>query len=196
MSERTARDPAAATRQVPVELRRATVADLPAIAEIRVRSWQRAYAGMIPAEYLAALSPRTELIRRYRTFYAADRTMDEYVAVLAGAVVGWAAVGPYRGSGPADPTDPTERRAGEVGAIYLHPDHWSRGIGEALMWHVLAALAALGRDPVLLWVLAENTRARRFYERIGFRPDGATQEYPVAGVSLPELRYRYDEGRR
>ena len=187
MDDRMTRDTVAITGHLPVELRRATVADLPAIAEIRVRSWQRAYAGLIPARYLAALSPSAELVRRYRLFYDPDRTMDEHVAVVDSAVVGWAATGPYRGS------DPPGGHPGEVAAIYLHPDHWSRGIGQALMGHALATLAATGRTPVFLWVLAENTRARHFYERIGFRPDGATQTYPVAGVDLPELRYRYEQ---
>jgi hypothetical protein len=37
-------------------IRAATVADATAIGEVHVRSWQAAYAGLIPADFLARLS--------------------------------------------------------------------------------------------------------------------------------------------
>jgi RimJ/RimL family protein N-acetyltransferase len=40
-----------------------------------------------------------------------------------------------------------------------------------------------------LWVVAGNARARSFYERAGFAPDGAEEPYEVAGVPVPEVRY-------
>jgi hypothetical protein len=40
-----------------------------------------------------------------------------------------------------------------------------------------------------LWVLRDNARARRFYERSGFRADGVEEPYEVAGVAVPEVRY-------
>ncbi|NNG20463.1 hypothetical protein HJ590_12990 [Naumannella sp. ID2617S] len=44
----------------------------------------------------------------------------------------------------------------------------------------LETVAELGHDHALLWVLAENPRARAFYARQGWRPDGVTgaTEYP------------------
>lgn len=42
---------------------------------------------------------------------------------------------------------------------------------------------------MLLWVLKGNARARRFYERAGFRPDGAEEPFEVEGVAVPEVRY-------
>jgi RimJ/RimL family protein N-acetyltransferase len=38
-------------------------------------------------------------------------------------------------------------------------------------------------------VLKENVRARRFYERAGFRPDDAEEPFEVEGVAVPEVRY-------
>ena len=43
---------------------------------------------------------------------------------------------------------------------------------------------------ILLWVLAENERARHFYRRNGFEPDGVEKLVPVGGVELLEVRYR------
>jgi hypothetical protein len=40
-----------------------------------------------------------------------------------------------------------------------------------------------------LWVLRDNWRARRFYERAGFAPDGATNVLTGLGDVL-EVRYR------
>ena len=39
-------------------------------------------------------------------------------------------------------------------------------------------------------LLAENRRARAFYERAGFHPDGAAMETVIGGKPLEELRYR------
>lgn len=75
-------------------------------------------------------------------------------------------------------------------ALYAHPDHWSTGTGRGLMDATLAHLAAAGMAPVLLWVFHDNARARRFYERAGFAPDGAEQLYDAGGVMVPEMRYR------
>jgi RimJ/RimL family protein N-acetyltransferase len=41
----------------------------------------------------------------------------------------------------------------------------------------------------VLWVLRDNTRARRFYERAGFAPDGATDVLDRLG-GVTEVRYR------
>ncbi|RAS29045.1 hypothetical protein BCL80_107157 [Streptomyces avidinii] len=42
---------------------------------------------------------------------------------------------------------------------------------------------------ITLWVLKENVRARRFYERAGFRPDGAEETFEAGGARVPEVRY-------
>ena len=57
------------------------------------------------------------------------------------------------------------------------PERWGSGVADAL--HD-AALAALGCAEVKLWVLEENARARRFYEKRGWVRNGETRvvEYP------------------
>ena len=61
--------------------------------------------------------------------------------------------------------------------FYVVPERWGSGIADAL--HD-AALEALECDEVKLWVLEENGRARRFYEKRGWVPNGETRvvEYP------------------
>jgi GNAT superfamily N-acetyltransferase len=77
---------------------------------------------------------------------------------------------------------------GELYALYVTPAWWSTGTGRALMGSVLAALEAERYRRVVLWVLADNARARRFYERAGFAADGGTNILTGLGGVL-ELRY-------
>lgn len=54
----------------------------------------------------------------------------------------------------------------------------------------LAALGASGSTVVTLWVLNSNDRARCFYSRHGWQPDGATKVVELDGVTLCEVRYK------
>lgn len=63
-----------------------------------------------------------------------------------------------------------------VTQLYVAPAHIAQGIGTLLLSHALGALPR----PVRLWCFQRNVRARRFYERRGFRPiqytDGQSNE--------------------
>ncbi|MBZ2198573.1 GNAT family N-acetyltransferase [Ruania sp. N2-46] len=176
----------------PPSVRLATAADVPGIAEVHVRAWQRAYAGIVPADHLDSLdvSVRAQQLSRRFGPDAVSGTVPTLVATGSddtdGAVLGFVNAGPYREDDvPAD--GPCW---GEIYAIYVHPDHWSRGVGRALFD---AALATLDADrTIVLWVLEANANARRFYERMGFTPDGATSVFEVAGTEILEVRYRRD----
>ena len=85
-------------------------------------------------------------------------------------------------------TDGEERRVAELYALYVHPAWWSTGTGRALMDRVLArSVRRLLVDHAV--GAAGQRRARRFYERAGFAPDGATNVLTGLGDVL-ELRYR------
>jgi ribosomal protein S18 acetylase RimI-like enzyme len=80
---------------------------------------------------------------------------------------------------------------GELYALYLLPAWWSVGVGRALMTSVLDSLRGDRYRRVVLWVLADNARARRFYERAGFTLDGGTNVLTGLGGVL-EVRYTRD----
>lgn len=69
--------------------------------------------------------------------------------------------------------------AGRLRHLAVHPDHWGCGLGREGVELAEAAIRAVGRTPTL-WVLRENHRARRLYERLGWEPTGETQpaEFP------------------
>jgi len=52
---------------------------------------------------------------------------------------------------------------------------------------VLDGMQSAGVERALLWVGEENARARRFYEREGWRPGGASRASPLGPT---EVRYR------
>lgn len=159
-----------------------TEADIDAVATIRVRGWQAAYAGIVPSGYLDAMSVEEDAARRRDFFARSTGRVENLVAVDGDTVTGWAAHGPSRGD-DATPAD------GELYAIYVRPGLIGTGIGRALTDAALASAAARGFTRMRLWVLADNARARRFYEQAGFAPDGASQEEDYDGTLLTEVRY-------
>jgi GNAT superfamily N-acetyltransferase len=78
---------------------------------------------------------------------------------------------------------------GELYGVYVLPEAWGTGAGGELMETALAELGAAFREAIL-WVLEDNPRARRFYEKHGWQPDGATKRDEYLGVETHEVRYR------
>ncbi|MET8681053.1 GNAT family N-acetyltransferase [Streptomyces sp. NPDC004647] len=156
--------------------------DVEAVAAVRVRGWQFAYAGLMPQSYLDAMSVEQDAARRRDHFARGRGTMVNLVAERDGAVVGWACVGPCRDEDAA-PAD------GELYALYVLPEQLSTGAGRALLAESVARAVDRGFPKLRLWVLKGNARARRFYEIAGFAPDGAVEPYEVDGVPVPEVRY-------
>jgi len=52
----------------------------------------------------------------------------------------------------------------------VHPDYRRRGIGAALLAHVLGQARALGATRVTLLTDGDNARAQALYKRLGFAP--------------------------
>lgn len=78
---------------------------------------------------------------------------------------------------------------GEVTGIYVAPSAWGRGGGRQLMEAALANLKAAGFATATLWVLEANRRARAFYERLGWDPEGARKIDDRGNFVLLEVRY-------
>ncbi|MFI9154405.1 GNAT family N-acetyltransferase [Streptomyces sp. NPDC053367] len=162
-----------------------TLADCGRVAEIRVGGWRSAYRDLMPQSHLDGLSVTEDAARHRTRFAAADGSTLDLVAERDGEVVGWACHGPYR-DGEVRTAD------AELYAIYVDPAHCGGGVGQALLAESVARCTSAGRPRMLLWVLKGNARARRFYERAGFRADGTEEPYEVAGVPVPEVRYAKD----
>jgi ribosomal protein S18 acetylase RimI-like enzyme len=172
-----------------ITVRSAGPDDAEGITRIHLYGWERGYADLMPASYLARRTAEgaQRLVQRREHLETAQGRDQTLVAVDGADVLGFTNFGPDR-------DDPA---IGEVYAIYVDPDRLSTGIGQALMTGAVDRLRARGLAPVRLWVLAGNARGLAFYERYGFRPDGGRSSFVVEQpgelpVELPELRFRLD----
>lgn len=157
-------------------IRPGTSRDSADMGRIYCLAWQRAYAGIVPEEFLNALRP--ESCAPPPEVIAPDgcRVYEE-----AGRVVGLVNFGPDRDDGAGG--------LAEVRTIYVLPQYWRRGIGRALMRAAADAVRDAGYPGYFLWVLAENVRARRFYESVGLRFTGEERVIEIAAKPLSESRY-------
>jgi GNAT superfamily N-acetyltransferase len=158
-----------------ISVRPASPADARAIAEVHVATWRGAYGHVFPAEVLDSLSVEDREQMWHQVI--GNEAMSVYVAESAG-VVGFVSVGPSRDA----------KGEGELYAIYVHPGAWGSGAGKALMDSAREWLAQRFSSAIL-WVIEDNPRARRFYEREGWIVDGWRTDV-VRGIEVPEVRYR------
>ena len=79
--------------------------------------------------------------------------------------------------------------AGETYMIYLDPALVGHGHGARLWAGIVERLEDQGMLWLTVWVLARNTRARRFYERMGLRLDTARRWDVHGSRSVPVVRY-------
>jgi GNAT superfamily N-acetyltransferase len=133
--------------------------------------------GPADAELVAKLHATTELVAYAHIFPGQPYPMDDtrrrwreftgtlLIAELDGRPVGFAAC-----------------EDDHLHALYVLPDAAGHGIGGRL----LAAAGPVTR----LWVLRDNHRGRRFYERHGWHPDGTAR----TSHGVTELQYRRQQG--
>ncbi len=165
-----------------IHLRDAAAEDAPAIAQVHVRSWQAAYRGELPDDYLDGLSvqEREEAWREILTEPQEDSGV--LVAEDADRVIGFASFGTSR-------DDDHEEGTGEVYAVYLEPGWFGKGVGRDLFAAANERLRALGYSRATLWVLATNDRSRRFYEKAGWVFDGTERTHQSQCLHMPIVRY-------
>jgi GNAT superfamily N-acetyltransferase len=173
-------------------IRSASAADAAQIAVVMRDSWRAAYGGIIaPAILDPATAPDggARIRQSFRT-----RPWQRMIVAVEDGIVGYAAFGPERDvldvpwPYPLTPAG-SEHEVAELYALYVHPARWSTGTGRALMDQVLTKVRAAGYASITLWVLEANARARGFYERAGFAPDGASKVIHRLGA-VSEVRYR------
>ena len=100
--------------------------------------------------------PRHEVGQRWlREIDAPD--VDCYVVTVDAVVSGFAAT-----------------RGDELLHFGIAPDHWGRGLAQVAHDALLERMHARGVRQAWLTVFTANTRGRRFYEGLGWRPTGAT----------------------
>lgn len=153
-------------------LRPAEPDDAIAVARVHVRSWQTAYRTLLPNEYLDHLRPE-DRAQKYNFGTLDPLQPQTIVATEAGVIYGFATTSPAR--------EPDLAGYGELCALYVDPDQWGRGLGVVLVAAARTRLFQLGFRHAVLWVLAGNVRAERFYRIDRWAPDGRCRTESVWG---------------
>lgn len=186
-----------------VRIRRATVEDAEALARLHVDAWRATYRGLVPDSRLDSLDYERRSARfreqleghgpetgssRYEgeARPTKEAGSETYVAEREGEVLGFVTLGACRDA------DVDSQRVGEIWGIYLAPQHWRQGAGTRLFRFAEELLASWGCIEAKVWVLAGNSRARRFYEAMGFAADGASH---VLDLDAPLEAVRYGKRR-
>jgi GNAT superfamily N-acetyltransferase len=145
-------------RTVSAAIREARPDEGDALAAIQRDASLAALAHIFPPDLYPY--PIDEIRERWRHALA-DPAMTVLVAEEDGAAIGVAGY-----------------RAEWLDGLYVEPDRWSRGVGQSLHDEVLSRLRDRASKRCHLWVLEHNDRARRFYERAGWRENGETRIVP------------------
>lgn len=166
-----------------VVIRPARSADADALGVVHVAAWRWAYQGLVADAYLESLDPDRRAAMWRNVLDDPDRSPPIVAVDDDDRIVGFVHQGPSR-------DEDARTGVGEVTALYLAPEHVGTGIGSALWATTLDELRRSGHSSVTVWVLRTNERGRRFYDRVGLRPDGATQVHTRGDIVLDEVRYR------
>jgi len=146
--------------RVPVQVRAAFPSDLDTIVAVNRAAATEAYALIFADQSY----PERGVRARYDRLLS-DPGVGLFVAEQAGSAVGYAAA-----------------RPGRIEALYVVPEQWGAGVAD-LLYEPVAEIAG---SKATLWVLRDNVRGRRFWERRGWC---ATAELDETG-SATECLYR------
>ena len=139
-----------------LELRAIRNGDEAVIAQLHAASWRDSYRGILSDAYLDG-----DLVAERRTVWRGRLDNPQPGALGLLALSGSAAVGFAFAFGGAD------RRLGTLlDNLHVLPSRRGAGVGTRLL-HELSG--QLPRGALHLWVYAQNTRARAYYERLGAR---------------------------
>ena len=158
---------------------RADLSHINDMAYVHAKSWQKAYRGIVANHILYEFTPE----KRAEVFREAilSRPEEYYLFKINNTSAGIALL--YKSHEyNADDTD------GEIYAIYFHPDFWGTSVTHTAFEFCINRLKELGFTKINIWVLEENMRARKFYEKHGFAFDG-TRKIIKIGKPFSEIRY-------
>lgn len=147
-----------------IVIRRATPADVEAVGRLGALLLRVHY----DFDRLRFMRPGESAAEGYAWFLGTQ--LDEpdslvLVADRAHEVIGYL----YAGIEPRNWKELREE-AGFIHDVLVTDEHRGGGVAEALMREAFAWMRERGVPRVLLWTAASNPRARRLFERLGFRP--------------------------
>ncbi|SFI41166.1 Ribosomal protein S18 acetylase RimI [Tindallia magadiensis] len=164
-----------------MEIRKATIDDVKDISRIHALSWKFAYKGIIPQAFLDEL--KEDHWESAFVDWIKDNVLTAQILFENGKSIGCIAYGKSRDKSLPD--------WGEIVSLYLLPEYFGKGYGNKLLDSSLSDLKESGYESIYLWVLKNNRRARRFYEKNGMRCNNDEYVLEIMGEQLIDVRYIY-----
>ena len=165
-----------------LKIRNVRESDIKTIATIHRECWQIAYKNLLPQSYLDSLT-QASFEKRWTNGMSVNNDVVRLVALEKSSPIGFI-VGLENRTPEKCP-----KATGEIWALYVHPDHWEKGVGKLLFLEFQEVMKEKGHKNLLLWALASNDRARGFYEAMGGELISATHEIDINGEKFPEAGY-------
>lgn len=144
-------------------IRRVIAGDEAVLAYIQTESWKAAFRDILPEDTLRRCTEPGKATQMYRRLLE-QQVGNGYLLEVEGqphGIAWWDAARERDLAG-----------YGELICIHSLPGRWRQGYGSRMMERVLADMKAAGYRKVMLWVFADNLRARKFYEAHGFWTEG------------------------
>ncbi len=150
-----------------------------ALAEVHREAWRYAYAGIIPGLTLERM-----IARRGPHWWGRmhERGFHALVLDCDASLAGYATLGRSRSS--------TRGPFGEIYELYLRPECHGCGLGRRLFGEARHELSRNGFERLLVWALAENTMACRFYRAMGGREVARCLDR-FCGVPLDKIGFAF-----
>ena len=138
------------------------------------QSWQIAYRNILSNDQLTQLDERL--------WQKSLLTTGRYNLVMTSQnkILGVVSYGKTRS---------VEDGTGELMAIYVLPNQAGKGIGTHLLKNAEKGLKSLGYSHFVLWVLAQNKPAIKFYEAHGWQYNGKQQKKIILNRKVKLLQY-------
>lgn len=149
------------------------VDDAGRVARVHWVSRQKAYADILPKEYVNQKSFGDRERQWYENIEKSVRGDGSiWIAQSNGFDAGFVAAGATRDD------DLDAKTTSEIYCIYVMPDYWGAGIGKQLFDQACDAMKKAKFKEMTAWVYEPNASARKFYERQGMKLTKAKRSIP------------------
>ena len=167
-----------------MQIRPARREDARRIAEIHLASWQTAFRGLMPDDFL----DKESIDERQAGWI---KNIHDYPGNLMVAVHQEFGITDFICSGQVTEIFKIDGYQGQIFGIHVSPEAKRQGVGTRLMRSAFDRLTSLGCQNAYLWTLEDNKQARNFYEILG-GTEIARHLANFGGKDLVEVAYGWE----
>ncbi|MBX9742529.1 MAG: GNAT family N-acetyltransferase [Chthoniobacterales bacterium] len=162
-------------------VRAAQLTDAKDLGSVHVRSWQKAYSGLMPQAYLDKLTISERQAMWAKKLAKFQENKNIFVIELDSKVRGFIVFG--------SSNTENSSKVGEIIALNIDPISWNQGFGSVILDRALNQLQKDGFEEAILWTLPTNIRAIRFYESRHWKSNGNKRVRELLGITIDEICY-------